>query len=66
MSVWLWNFKNGGSYKARILAKKYFKKKSPMNLQFIKKCQNFMYREFSPYANFITANFITAVFQNYY
>ena len=24
------------------------------------------YREFSPYANFITANFITAVFQNYY
>ena len=25
-----------------------------------------IYREFSPYANFITANFITAVFQNYY
>jgi hypothetical protein len=25
-----------------------------------------LYREFSPYANFITANFITAVFQNYY
>ena len=24
------------------------------------------YREFLPYANFITANFITAVFQNYY
>ena len=24
------------------------------------------YREFSPYANFITANFITVVFQNYY
>ena len=24
------------------------------------------YREFSPYANFISANFITAVFQNYY
>ena len=24
------------------------------------------YREFSPYANFITANFITAGFQNYY
>ena len=24
------------------------------------------YMEFSPYANFITANFITAVFQNYY
>ena len=24
------------------------------------------YREFSPYANFITANFITAVFRNYY
>ena len=24
------------------------------------------YREFSPYANFITVNFITAVFQNYY
>ena len=24
------------------------------------------YREFSLYANFITANFITAVFQNYY
>ena len=24
------------------------------------------YREFSPYANFITANFISAVFQNYY
>ena len=23
-------------------------------------------RGFSPYANFITANFITAVFQNYY
>ena len=23
------------------------------------------YREFSPYANFITANFVTAVFQNY-
>ena len=26
---------------------------------------NSWYREFSPYANFITANFITAVFQNY-
>ena len=25
-----------------------------------------IYREFSPYANFITANFVTAVFQNYY
>ena len=25
-----------------------------------------LYREFSPYANFITANFISAVFQNYY
>ena len=24
------------------------------------------YREFLPYANFITANFITVVFQNYY
>ena len=24
-----------------------------------------MYREFSPYANFITANFVAAVFQNY-
>ena len=24
-----------------------------------------MYREFSPYANFITANLVTAVFQNY-
>ena len=24
-----------------------------------------LYREFSPYANFITANFITAVFQNF-
>ena len=24
-----------------------------------------VYREFSPYANFITANFVTAVFQNY-
>ena len=24
------------------------------------------YREFSPYANFITANFVAAVFQNYY
>ena len=24
------------------------------------------YREFSPYANFITAKFITAIFQNYY
>ena len=23
------------------------------------------YREFSPYANFITANFVTAVFQDY-
>ena len=27
---------------------------------------NNTYREFLPYANFITANFITAVFQNYY
>ena len=26
----------------------------------------FEYREFSPNANFITANFISAVFQNYY
>ena len=26
----------------------------------------FMYRGILPYANFITANFITAVFQNYY
>ena len=25
----------------------------------------YYYREFSPYANFITANFVTAVFQNY-
>ena len=25
-----------------------------------------MYREFSTYANFITANFVTAVFQSYY
>ena len=25
----------------------------------------YQYREFSPYANFITANFFTAVFQNY-
>ena len=25
-----------------------------------------VYREFLPYANFITVNFITAVFQNYY
>ena len=25
-----------------------------------------LYREFSPYANFINANFVTAVFQNYY
>ena len=25
-----------------------------------------VYREFSPYANIITANFVTAVFQNYY
>ena len=25
-----------------------------------------MYREFSPHANFITANFINAIFQNYY
>ena len=25
-----------------------------------------MYREFSPYANFITADFVTAVFQKYY
>ena len=25
-----------------------------------------MYREFLPYANFITANFVTAVFKNYY
>ena len=24
------------------------------------------YREFLPYANFITVNFVTAVFQNYY
>ena len=24
------------------------------------------YREFLPYVNFITANFVTAVFQNYY
>ena len=24
------------------------------------------YREFLPYANLITANFVTAVFQNYY
>ena len=26
---------------------------------------NKKYREFSPYANFITANFITAVFKNF-
>ena len=26
----------------------------------------YTYRDFLPYANFITANFITAVFQNYY
>ena len=26
---------------------------------------HFVYREFSPNANFITANFITAVFQNF-
>ena len=26
----------------------------------------FQYREFSPYANLISANFITAFFQNYY
>ena len=25
-----------------------------------------IYRGFLPYANFITANFVTAVFQNYY
>ena len=25
-----------------------------------------IYREFSPYANFITANFVTTVFQNHY
>ena len=25
-----------------------------------------LYREFSPYANFITANFVTAVFQKHY
>ena len=25
-----------------------------------------VYREFSPYANFITVNFVTAVSQNYY
>ena len=25
-----------------------------------------LYREFSPYANYITANFVTTVFQNYY
>ena len=26
----------------------------------------YLYMEFSPYANFITANFFSAVFQNYY
>ena len=31
-----------------------------------KKNRKMVYREFSPYANFITANFVTAVFQNYY
>ena len=31
-----------------------------------KNVQNYYYREFSPYTNFITGNFITAVFQNYY
>ena len=29
-------------------------------------CECLTYRGFSPYANFITSNFITAVFQNYY
>ena len=33
---------------------------------FIFRLFGFIYREFSPYANFITANFITAVFQSYY
>ena len=48
--------------------------KSPINVILIGNIQknlknslcNYIYREFSPYANFITANFITAVFQNYY
>ena len=35
-------------------------------LKEIKKEPENKYREFSPYANFITANFVTAVFQNYY
>jgi hypothetical protein len=30
------------------------------------KTSTLIYREFLPNANFITANFVTAVFQNYY
>ena len=36
------------------------------NLDHFFNSSNFRYREYSPYANFITANFVTAVFQNYY